>query len=169
VHLSVDEMWHAFLALGNVPGDTPALSHWHFCDNEHDANECARLVLSGRKRATAPSLWSFQAANEPLPQAGDLHVVTDWAGVAQCIIRISHVELVPLDEITQAHASAEGEGDGSLAWWRRAHWAYYHRELEGSGYQPRPDMPIVFQWFERVYPMPVASDGAGSEHGLDGD
>lgn len=163
MHPTVDAMWHPFLAHAGVPErDAPAISYWHFCDNEHDADECARLVLSGRKRATAPSLWSFEASNEPLPHVGDLHVITDWAGVAQCIIRISRVELVPLDGITQEHAAAEGEGDGSLAWWRTAHWAYYHRELEGSGHVPKQDMPIVFQWFECVYPVPAGAGDAGS-------
>ena len=57
-----------------------------------------------------------------------------------------------LNEITEEHACAEGEGDGSLAWWVAAHWPYYHRELEGSGYSPQPDMPIVFERFEVVHP-----------------
>ncbi|PWF45444.1 ASCH domain-containing protein [Massilia glaciei] len=145
-------MWREFMALGVLPADRErAISHWHFCDNRQDADACARLVVSGRKRATAPSLWSLQSRGEALPRIGDLHVVTDWAGKAQCIIRITDVEVLPLHGISEEHARAEGEGDGSLAWWYDAHWAYYHRELEGSGYQPRPDMPIVFERFECVY------------------
>lgn len=146
-------MWDAFLADAVPPHHLgQAVSSWHFCDNPHDADECARLVASGRKRATAPSLWSFDSQGEPLPRAGDLHVVTNWAGVAQCIIRVTGVEIVPFHAITQEHAQAEGEGDGSLAWWREAHWAYYHRELHGTAFQPRPDMPIVFERFECVFP-----------------
>ena len=153
MHPSVAIMWREYMALRALEGEEePAFSHWHFCDNERDADECARLVVSGAKRATAPSLWSIESQGEPIPRAGDLHVVTNWAGQAQCIIRITVVEVVPLDRISEEHARAEGEGDGSLAWWHDAHWSYYHRELEGSGYAPQPDMPIVFQWFDCVYP-----------------
>ncbi|MFP7723652.1 ASCH domain-containing protein [Lysobacter sp. A3-1-A15] len=154
-------MWREFQALApSTAGPEPAISSWHFCDNPHDADECARLTLAGRKRATAPSRWSFEHAGEPLPRVGDLHVVTNWAGEAQCIIRITAVEIVPFDGVTADHARAEGEGDGTLAWWREAHWAYYQRELAGSGHPPRPDMPIVFEWFECVHP--VATPGSGT-------
>lgn len=146
---SVSKMWQEFIGSSALPGDEErSISSWHFCDNEQDANECARLVLSGQKRATAPSLWSLEHAGEPIPRMGDLHVITDWLGKAQCIIRITNVEVVPLNEITEEHARAEGEGDGTLTWWHKAHWAYYQRELAGSGYQPQVDMPIVFVRFE---------------------
>ena len=49
-------------------------------------------------------------------------------------------------------AAAEGEGDLTLEWWRRIHWAYYERELQGTGYVPRLDMPIVCESFECLYP-----------------
>jgi uncharacterized protein YhfF len=154
MHPSVPAMWGAYLAtLGNPSGVARRpLSAWHFCDNEQDADECARLVLSGLKRATAPSLWYFESRNEPLPQVGDVHVVTNWAGEAQCVIRTTQVQIVPFREVTEEHAAAEGEGDRTLAWWRRVHWGYYHRELEGTAFQPREDMPIVCERFERVFP-----------------
>jgi uncharacterized protein YhfF len=150
-------MWRQYLALGAATGEHQStISYWHFCDNEHDANECARLVVSGRKRATAPSRWSFESRAEALPRPGQLHVITNWEGQAQCVIRITAVQVLPLNEIGAEHARAEGEGDGSLAWWQRAHWAYYQRELAGTTYQPEPDMPIVFEWFECVYPVKPA-------------
>lgn len=152
MHPSVQAMWQDFMTLLALPEDQrPALSHWHFCDNQPDADECARLVVSGKKRATAPSLWSFEREGAPLPRVGDLHLVTNWAGEAQCIIRVTGVEVVPLDGITEEHAGAEGEGDGSLSWWRTAHWSYYQREREGTGYRVEPDMPIVFERFECVH------------------
>lgn len=152
MHPSVATMWQEFMDSAALEGDRDRpLSSWHFCDNQHDADECARLVVSGRKRATAPSLWGLEHEGGPFPRVGDLHVITDWAGIARCIIRITRIDIVPLHEITEEHAQAEGEGDGSLAWWREAHWAYYQRELQGSNYQPQPHMPIVFQRFECIY------------------
>jgi uncharacterized protein YhfF len=157
-------MWRAYrAAVGDapaVPAEPPAA--WHFCDTEADADACARLVRAGRKRATAPSRWSLDARGEPLPRPGDLHVVTDWAGVAQCVIRTTRVEVVAFRDVSAAHAAAEGEGDGSLAWWRRVHWAYYQRELAGTPYTPAPDMPIVCERFEVVYPPPAPGRAPGA-------
>ena len=153
-------MWRAYRehrALGaagapgaELPEEPP--SAWHFCDNAEDADACAALVLAGRKRATAPSRWGLEARGEPLPRPGDLHVVTDWSGVARCVIRTTAVEVVPVRDVTAAHAAAEGEGDGSLAFWRRVHRAYYERELAGTPYVPRDDMPVVCEQFEVVFP-----------------
>lgn len=151
---SVLSMWRAYLAsVGEVDeGAGRPPSSWHFCDNEADANACVELVRRGIKTATAPSLWHFELRDEPLPKPGDLHVVTDWAGEAQCVIRTVSVEIVPFNEVSAEHAAAEGEGDRSLAFWRRVHWDYYHRELEGSPFTPREDMPIVCERFQMVYP-----------------
>lgn len=149
---SVPAMWEAYLRLREEDAPPPTLSSWHFCDNEVDADTCADLVLRGIKSATAPSLWGLEARGEPLPRPGELHVVTTWAGEAVCVIRTTRVEIVPFDQVTAEHAAAEGEGDRSLDYWRRVHWPYYHRELDGTRYSPAEDMPIVCEYFEVVYP-----------------
>lgn len=127
------------------------IAHWHFCDNEHDANECAELVLAGVKRATSPSLWWHELNDEPLPSLGDLNIVTNWQGEAQCVIETVSVKLVPYKDISEKYAELEGEGDKSLDYWKRVHWDYYHRELEGSKYKPTVDMMIVCEEFKVVY------------------
>ena len=158
MHRTVTQLWADYLACQSPPSKAPIdlPPAWHFCDNETDANECARLVLPGIKRATSPSLWFFDSSGESLPVVGDLNIVTDWSGQAICIIRTTHVQILPLNQITASHAKIEGEGDGSLDWWRKAHWDYYHWELRGTGYQPQPDMPVVFQQFECIFPPGAA-------------
>lgn len=156
MHPSIREMWDAFRAGAGAQAELPAdpPTAWHFCDNPADADECARLVLLGRKRATAASLWYFQSRGERVPAPGDLHVVTDWAGEARCVIRTTEVDIVPFDRVSEAHARAEGEGDLTLEWWRRVHWAYYHRELSGTPFHPCPDMPVVCERFVCIFPPP---------------
>lgn len=44
--------------------------NFHFCDNQKDADICAQLVASGRKRATAPSVAEFELAGDVPPLAG---------------------------------------------------------------------------------------------------
>ncbi|MGY0556294.1 ASCH domain-containing protein [Lysobacter sp. A421] len=158
MHPSVKLMWREYVACLPDPPENPsdAPPAWHFCANEADANECAQLALSGVKRATSPSLWSFESSGEALPKTGELNIVTDWNGQAICVIRTTNVQILPFNKVTELHTRIEGEGDGSLDWWRKAHWAYYYHELEGSGHEPATDMPIVFQEFERVFPAGAA-------------
>jgi uncharacterized protein YhfF len=127
------------------------LDAWYFCDNQKDADECAALVLTNTKRATATSKFWFELNDEPLPQVGDLNVVTKWNGAAQCIIRTTKIDIVPYSEIDETFAAIEGEGDKSLDYWRRVHWAYYSRELLGTIYKPSEDMLIVCEHFEVVF------------------
>jgi uncharacterized protein YhfF len=153
MHPSVTHLWKAFLESGVAPADAGAQpAAWHFCDTPAEADECAELVRTGRKVATAPSLWGLQARGEPIPRVGDHHIVTDWAGVAQCVIRTEDVTVVRFDQVTANHAAAEGEGDGTLAHWRETHRAYYARELSGTGLVPTEDMPLVCERFRLVYP-----------------
>lgn len=160
MHPSVPAMWRAYLAtLGETPETTARpLSTWHFCDNQADADALVELVLRGRKRATAASVAFYESRHEPRPRPGDAHVVTDWAGVARCVVRTTSVEVVPFEEVSAAHAAAEGEGDLSLDYWRRVHHDYYLRELEGTGVSFDERLPVVCEGLELVYPPAAAED-----------
>lgn len=123
----------------------------HFCDNEKDANECAKLVKKGIKKATSDSLLGIQYRNEKLPRIGDFTVVTDWDGKAQCIVKTTKVQLKPFFSINEEYAKTEGEGDKSLTHWKKVHWDYYTKELEAFDRLPRESMIIVCQEFEKVF------------------
>jgi uncharacterized protein YhfF len=149
---SVAEMWDAFVtARPDVAGPDATYSAWHFCDNQADADELAELVLAGRKRATASALWSYEAEGEPLPQVGDFSVITDWRGNARCVIRTTAVEVVAFESVGAEFAAAEGEGDGSLEYWREAHRAAFARELALIGKTLEPDMPVMCECFDVVF------------------
>ena len=64
--------------------------------------------------------------------------------------------VVPFHAVTAEHAALEGEGDGSLSYWRRVHRDYYRRVLVGTGRGFSDDMPVVLERFEVVFPV-VAS------------
>ncbi len=145
-------MWAAFLSsCPRAAATASSHSTWHFCDDKTSADALAELVLSGHKRATAGALWAYELEREPMPRAGDFSVITDWEDRARCVIRTTAVEIVPFEAVTPEFAAAEGEGDGSLEYWRKAHWAYFTRELLAIGRQPQPDMPVVCESFEVVF------------------
>ena len=124
---------------------------FYFCDNEKDANDCAKLVVKNIKQATAPSLWSFEINNEKLPRKGDLNIITNWNKVPQAIILTTKIELIKFSEITAKFAQKEGEGDKSLAYWRKVHKSYYKREMQGYKEGFSEDMNIVCQDFDTIY------------------
>ena len=149
---SIPRLWANYLASSGQPPSTPLPAAWHFCDNELDANTCIGLVLAGRKCATAPSWWFFELHGLAPPSVGNLDIVTNWKGIAQCIIRTTAIDVVPFRAVTAEHARLEGEGDGSLESWRAVHWAYYQRALKGTKYAPTENMPIMCQYFEVIFP-----------------
>ena len=126
-HPSVGTLWQNYLAtLGETPENTgKSYTSWHFCDNPQDANDLALLVLRGTKRATASTLTSYEEEGEELPREGDCSIVTDWEGRAVCIIRTTRLRIFPFNEVPPEFAAREGEGDGSLEYWRRVHRAFF--------------------------------------------
>lgn len=150
---SVCRLWENYLqTLGETPETTAhTFTAWHFCDNQADADELADLTRRGIKRATAPALWQLEAIGEPVAEPGTLSIITDWTGTAHCVIRTTQIDVVPFDEVTAEFAAAEGEGDGSLTYWRRVHETYYRRVLAGTAHAFRPDMPVVCERFEVVF------------------
>lgn len=151
-HESVKQMWEDYLKLlGENPNNTSRkYTAWHFCDNEQDANELAELVVCGTKKATA-SLFLSYTDKEELPEVGDLSIIINWNGEAQCIIKTTGVEIVPYKDVTEEFAATEGEGDKSLEYWRRAHWSYFSREMKEIGKEPTEDMLVVCEKFEVVF------------------
>lgn len=130
-----------------------------FDDHEASANALAELVVRGTKRGTASLLWSFEATGMRVPRAGDLSLVTDWDGRPRCIIETTQVDTVPFCEVTATFAAIEGEGDGSLDYWRSAHAAYYARECARIGRTPDARMPVACEQFRVVFLPP--QDAAG--------
>ncbi|MEK6152669.1 ASCH domain-containing protein [Flavobacteriaceae bacterium 3-367] len=148
---SARNMWGDYLDAHLEDAFAPAPKVIHFCDNEKDANTCAKLVSKGIKKATSHSLLGLQCRKEALPKLGEFMVITDWAGKAQCIVRTTSVQLKPFFSIDEAHARLEGEGDRSLDHWKNTHWEYYTRELEPFNKVPRESMIVVCQTFEKVF------------------
>lgn len=153
MNASIEQIWQLFMQ------DFPAYQgqalpeSYHFCDNEKDANECAELVQQGIKRATSTSLWWFEKHNHPIPEVGNLYIITDWEGKAVSVIKVKAVNQVPFHQITEEYAAIEGEGDKSLAYWKKVHWDYYSREMQAFGEQPDENMIIICEEFEKVYPQ----------------
>ena len=147
----IAEFWQSFCAELGADRSAQFYEAFHFDDNEPSANALAALVLAGVKRATAGLVWSNEAEGVSPPEAGSLSVVTDWNGQSVCVIETLGVEIVPFERVSAEFAAIEGEGDGSLAYWRRVHWASFGRECARIGREPSQDMPVACERFEVIY------------------
>ena len=125
-------------------GNTPAM-----------ASELGELVRSGVKTATTSLLWAWEAEGAPPPRVGDVEIVVDWAGRPLALIETLEVRVVPYSRVDAAFARDEGEGDRSLAGWRRAHWLFFSEECRALGRVPAEDMPVVCQRFRLVRAGPA--------------
>ncbi|WP_428774800.1 ASCH domain-containing protein [Vibrio sp.] len=136
---------------GEVAKNYQSFSSDYFCADEYNANVCADLILRGEKRASCSMDYWYSHEGEPMPCVGHLQVVTNWDGEPICIIEITSVSKCPYSQVTAEFASAEGEGDKTLAWWREAHWQFFSRECEELGIEPSEEMLLVLEHFEVVY------------------
>jgi uncharacterized protein YhfF len=149
---NIQPFWSAFAA--TRPDDDVTsrfFEAFHFTDREASADELADLVVAGTKRATAGLLWDYEAEGEPITSAGQLSVVTDWAGNPRCVIETRSVAIVPFDDVDEEFAATEGEGDKSLRYWRESHWEFFERACARIGRTPDLRMPVVCERFEVVY------------------
>jgi uncharacterized protein YhfF len=153
----IAEFWASYCAAVGGVDESRFYEAFSFGDSEELANRLAELVLAGTKRATAGTVWSFEAAGKRIPQPGDLSVVTDWGGRPLCVIETTRVDVMPFDEVSAEFAAVEGEGDGSLGYWRRGHTACFSRECARCGRTFSESMLISCERFEVVYPAPMQS------------
>jgi uncharacterized protein YhfF len=146
----VAPFWATFLAATGRPPATPFYEAFAFGDGEALATSLADLVLRGQKMGTATLTWENEVDGKR-PRVGDLSVVTTWQGRPLCVIETTGVEVHAFEDVGAAFAAAEGEGDGSLEFWRRAHWNYFGRVCARLGRERSPRMPVVCERFRVVF------------------
>ena len=145
-------IWQAYAASVGGLSEDRFYEACQFGDSPALIDELAQLVLSGRKRATAGAVWSYEASGLGLPRPGLLSIVTDAEDRPLCIIETTQVDVLPFDQVTAEFAAIEGEGDGSLAYWQDAHRAYFTRECERAGRRFSEDLLLACEQFRVVWP-----------------
>ena len=143
--------WAGFESVAGSDVSARFYESFHFGDSKSLADELAALVVAGTKRATASLLWSYEADAKPMPKPGHLSIVEQWSGEPVCIIETAFVEVLPFEQVGPEFAAREGEGDGSLEYWRTGHWAYFARECARIGKKPSTSMPVACESFKVVY------------------
>ena len=142
------ELWAAYKTANPEAGD--GYEPWAY---GADPDGLAELTRTGVKTATASAGPLYELEGEPLPEAGEYGVILNSRDEAVCVIRTTRVYTVPFDQVSAEQAWREGEGDRSLACWRKVHEDFFRAELEEAGVEFSPSMPVVCEEFEVVYPL----------------
>jgi uncharacterized protein YhfF len=105
-----------------VPEQYRSLRSFAFGDSPALADELLDLVLKGIKTATCST---EDEPNTSTP--AERWIVLDGSGMPRCVIETTEVTYRRFGEVDAAFAHDEGEGNRSLAYWRKAHRQYFGR------------------------------------------
>ena len=148
---AIQNFWRDFCAENpEISADVP-YEVWCFHHNLESSRKLARLVLSGKKRATA-SLMEHESDTGDGGKVGGYSLVTDFAGVPQCVIQTTEVRCLPFGEVDEQFAFDEGEGDRTLEYWRAAHRNFFIECCRDLGIEFEESMLICCKRFSLVYP-----------------
>jgi uncharacterized protein YhfF len=147
---AVVEFWTEYVV---ATGATGPFAAWGFGDEARPElmTELGLLVRDGPKRATTSLVADYEQDGEPRPRPGDHSVILDGDGQPLCIIRTTSVEIRPFDEVDEAFAWDEGEGDRTLADWRRGHEWYF----SAVGTPVDGQTLVLLERFAKVWPPPA--------------
>lgn len=151
VHESVKKMWSNYLTENNIDGSELEYEAWAFGSDESIAKELADLVLQGKKQGTTSLHNLYELEKEALPQVGELSVITQWDGSAVCVIETTGVTIKAFKDVDENFAMKEGEGDGSLYFWKKVHVEAFSKELKDFELEFNEDLLVVCETFKVVY------------------
>jgi uncharacterized protein YhfF len=122
-------------------GDTPELKQ-----------ALLSLVLDGKKRASTSLVKESELEGWPEPELGHYSIVLDGDDKPVVVIRTVSIRRCRFTDVDEEHAYWEGEDDRTLESYIREHTKYYKRRGAALGFEFTPDMEVLLERFELVYP-----------------
>lgn len=144
--------WQAYLAKlpqYHAHRFKPLPDAWGFGDCPQMADELGKLVLNGIKTATCT-----RYNGENILKDAGLSIILDSSENPLCIIETYEITVRRYCDIGEEFAAAEGEGDFSLAYWRKAHWQFFSNEAN-IGLEVSEDMLLICERFRVIEPLLV--------------
>ena len=142
----VQQFWNDFCAANHKEG----IKYKDAFQFGASADWLADLVVEGKKTATTSGFVFYELEKEAIPQAGEYYIVLDGQEEPVAVIQIQSVKVVPMNEVTEEFALAEGEGDYRF-WWD-AHEKFFTELLIEYDIEFSSNMLVVCERFKKVYP-----------------
>jgi uncharacterized protein YhfF len=127
-------------------------------------------ILDGSKTSTTGLVIDYEHCGEALPEVGRRSVVVDSAEHPVAVLETTGVRVVALSEVDLAHAVDEGEGDTTVAAWRRTHERFWHGEevrtaLGDPEFTVDDTTPVVLERFRLVADLRNGDARGGGRRG----
>lgn len=152
VKKSVEVMWDNYLqSLPEAVREGKSYTSWAFGSDAAMAKELAELVKSGEKTATCSLHIWYEIEQEAIPFVSELNIITDWEGEAEAVTETMDVQILPFNQVSEAFAIKEGEGDKTYDYWRRVHVEFFSNELREIDKAFDEGMLVVCEEFRVVY------------------
>lgn len=120
------------------------LEVWKLGDNKDESDYLFDLVKQGKKTAT-----SYLYDDTFIPPV-QFSILSNWDETEELLIKTTKYYIVPFKEVTEVHARKEGEGSGTLEYWRAVHKTFFMKRLAIQGKPFSEDVNIVCEEFIRV-------------------
>lgn len=146
--MTEQELWSRYIERYPAEKDAP-YEAWQY--GSDDPDELLALTLEGRKTATASAYPFYEYEQCPLPEVGATSIILNTKGEAACVIRDVKVTVAPFLEVSAEQAYKEGEGDRSLAYWRRVHQEAFTKELKEIDGTFSEQMLVVCEEFQIMF------------------
>jgi 5-formyltetrahydrofolate cyclo-ligase len=127
-----------------------------FAGNRRATDALIRLYLSGRKTAGSGLVRDYRTAGDPLPRRGNHWIVLDGRGRPRLLLRTVRVEFSVFGRLPARIARAEGEGDRTVAHWKRVHRRLYAPFLARWGIDDLDAAEVVTETFRLLRAAPVS-------------
>ena len=150
----ISTFWDEFLNCPSCPANAEDLfmESFQIGSNEAEADEGARLILSGEKTATSALLWEIEQEQRIMPEVGVLSVVENGSGKPVCVIQTTWVDTIRFADIDADFARDYAEtSDGSIDAWYDEFDDYYFYVCERMGRTLTEDTPLVCERFQVIY------------------
>ncbi|MFD2630158.1 ASCH domain-containing protein [Oceanobacillus kapialis] len=146
MNIAAQTYWDKFWEGKNVEKPTP-VEAWQF---GAEPDYLAQLVIDGKKTATCSGYVFYEMENESLPAVNDYGIILNAKNEPVAIIKTVKVDIMPMNEVPEEFAIAEGEGDGTYHYWKTAHKKFFTEQLQKVGLAFKEDMLLVCERFELV-------------------
>jgi len=102
------------------------------------------------KTATCSGLIFYEIENERLPSVDDYSIILNSHDEPLAIIKTVDVKIMPMNEVPEEFAIAEGEGDRTYRYWKETHEKFFTEALSKLGLEFSEDMMLVCEHFKLI-------------------
>ena len=149
--MTTSEFWKQYLKDTNQNENEAVYSGELVFENEGMTGRTQlSMVLSGSKTAMFTPLETIEINLEKMPVTGEVYVVLDTNDEPRCVIELTDVRIIPLNEISWELARKDGE-DEDMQDWKEKMEEFLEEEADLCGFEALPDSKIVCEIFKLIY------------------